>query len=1260
MDAATDGGPSETPKPQVSPSPPSDGPEGPRQAELKQEAETAGMPSENLESDSAAAKEEEPDSAAGKQNCLQQARQARHAKQAVPKEAEPEGMEVEDSKAEPETAKDEEAQPENMEVEDAKADPDAAKEEDEKMDDSKPEEETKMEDVREPETPAVQPPRGELEEDSAPDTRARVGKTVGLHALDSTLNVVTGLDNQLLMSLQDGGMDYLVAGVRTDMGVKRGRYLFEARIVENLKPQMGGNSWRAPQVLRLGVSLAGANSILFDEPDSCFFDSDGFVCGKVRKKVIAPFARIWGKAHTITLVLNLDPELPAANTISLFYNGARGTPPQPLPEHLLGKALFPTISYRNVSVHVNFGPEATCPLPFSCRTLQDAAAEDIEVLEASSTSGEEPAVFFPVGLPDEGLFDWLDLFLTENPSFTEISDRKLLEWAKMSQLWPQKSRPPSNDKPATSFGVPNVDGATVVRFIKSWVPLIKRNLVYMELKGNLSAKDRKEALATFKGRGLKRVALVLMGEPSVEYREYVQRLMKQDKAAEKENAVGRKGSISEEKEQLVELSEEELQMRHRKQAVPDLTDVAAKAAQSFSLPTEEEGFDEIRYLWQPKEVCVECLKRWQHNQKLMMCLDDIRPGEWFKKSWDEWMKAVKAWRQKQDEWVKKVAEEEAKRDEKEAPPKPKASDHEDFDVMGVEDENVDKLEEGHPLYLAFEIEDWMLLSIRFELHLLVHAFIKDAKDPDRTGFPEAHLLFYYGKYFKKSLSTKVYGVNNTTDLIEFVKDTVHLSTDSLEALLPSDTHLAYFVKQTENARRVRERRLNVGDETAGLNFIKAKLMQHTMDKDQKKITPGNKITPGKNLVGQGPTIRPMPVKVLTPSHSSNPTIPKAVNRPQILTPNLGMTKAANAASAASTPAASTSVQAPAAAGSQAQTLLPAPPGIVKQSQNLQSAAVSKAAAATVAGSGKFIPAPRSDMNTNTTGKGPHEPGVVTPRGTAADDGRRKWGPVKSGGHQLPEPPQRHGSVAREKSWGEAARPQQTDGPRKVPPPPEKPESQQTWGRKSVAQRPNGKRPRSWEGSGSDKDTSRNQGKPQPWVKDSSRSGNATSSSSNTGTTKRFGVSSKWVSQASVKQRASGNVRGDKERNDTKHSNRQSSRYESRGREGTREQSSSGRWQDSGSKDSHKQSYSGRSYGDKSYGDKGGHAKSSGRNDRSYGDKSYGDKGNQSTHGKGNQSTHGHAGHQGGSSANRGSGGSAIGHPGSRRNHGDRGGGRSWR
>merc|ERR1711990_1263540 len=80
-------------------------------------------------------------------------------------------------------------------------------------------------------------------------------------------------------------------------------------------------------------------------------------------------------------------------------------------------------------------------------------------------------------------------------------------------------------------------------------------------------------------------------------------------------------------------------------------------------------------------------------------------------------------------------------------PKLPEVDPEDVDVFAVED--VMDLGSGEPLFSKFGPEDWALLSLRAELHFLVHAFKKDVDDPDRPSFHESHLSFYYTKYFKK-------------------------------------------------------------------------------------------------------------------------------------------------------------------------------------------------------------------------------------------------------------------------------------------------------------------------------------------------------------------------------------------------------------------------------------------------------------------------------------------------------------------------------
>merc|ERR1712232_1312291 len=112
------------------------------------------------------------------------------------------------------------------------------------------------------------------------------------------------------------------------------------------------------------------------------------------------------------VVLNLDPDSPNKNTISLFKEGERVCEPQQLPEHLIGKTLYPHISFRSVTVQTLFGPTPAKELPFKCRSIQGAASADVNVL--AEKAGKHDVVL-PIAFPDEGTFGWLDGFLAKNP-----------------------------------------------------------------------------------------------------------------------------------------------------------------------------------------------------------------------------------------------------------------------------------------------------------------------------------------------------------------------------------------------------------------------------------------------------------------------------------------------------------------------------------------------------------------------------------------------------------------------------------------------------------------------------------------------------------------------------------------------------------------------------------------------------------------------------------------------------------------------------
>merc|ERR1712060_414390 len=67
-------------------------------------------------------------------------------------------------------------------------------------------------------------------------------------------------------------------------------------------------------------------------------------------------------------------------------------------------------------------------------------------------------------------------------------------------------------------------------------PLQKRNYVVMEVRGNLIQEERKDFLAKFSAPHFKKSALVMVGEPTTEFRKRVQTLMLADKQAVSDRA----------------------------------------------------------------------------------------------------------------------------------------------------------------------------------------------------------------------------------------------------------------------------------------------------------------------------------------------------------------------------------------------------------------------------------------------------------------------------------------------------------------------------------------------------------------------------------------------------------------------------------------------------------------------------------------------------------------------------------------------------
>eukprot|EP00435_Cladocopium_sp_Y103_P061919 s551_g23.t1 len=366
------------------------------------------------------------------------------------------------------------------------------------------------------------------EEDAPNDKSARIKEMPVFLTEDTTMNVIPSSTGNMLATLTDGGLQYLMAGARSNIGLKSGRYAFEVKILESSAPHedpaarnriMGSRSQ-----LRIGVSTTTSSLFLGETEDSLCFDSDGNVFRGRRKSTGGPK---FTTGDVVTLVVNMDTTGTNAKTVSLFKDGQRCSPPQPLPEALANQALYPALSFRNICVFYNFGPVPLVPLPFTCRMVKDASQKDVTI--KVEKPDEQHEVLFPVSLPDEGGFDWLDQFLETHPSFTELSDRALLRWCEKSGInrpkGYQAAARSSNDKPEMGFGIAALDDLSVRRMLQAVAGIQKQNLVVMEMKSNLLKSERKELTTRWAACGCKRVAAVVVGEPPASFRAFSQEMM---------------------------------------------------------------------------------------------------------------------------------------------------------------------------------------------------------------------------------------------------------------------------------------------------------------------------------------------------------------------------------------------------------------------------------------------------------------------------------------------------------------------------------------------------------------------------------------------------------------------------------------------------------------------------------------------------------------------------------------------------------------
>lgn len=337
--------------------------------------------------------------------------------------------------------------------------------------------------------------------------------------------------------------------------------------------------------------------------------------------------------------------------------------------------------------------------------------------------------------------------------------------------------------------------------------------------------------------------------------------------------------------EVAKLTPEEENIWFRKGTVEFSQSLIDKIYAHFTIPEKTEGFDDVRFDWDKMEGCKKRLSDYITVKKVTARMDDLIPSMGFVDKHKEWQKNVSVWQSKvtayksaitikaankvkrlQDKEKRKQAQEQVKvikakqkaaklkqkeeaakkaaeagteppPDEPEEEDEPEAEEDEKdeeeeeedvdanfdtLDVFGVED--VCDVGDKKPLVWSFQYEDWQLMCLRADLHHMLTFFKQDVVDTERNSMHIDNLAFYYQKYYKKALNLKAYGVETVPALLELVRDTVRVIDGKIvETILPNLGTFGLMAMITEECRRERLRRLNIGDQTAKVNVTQPQI-----------------------------------------------------------------------------------------------------------------------------------------------------------------------------------------------------------------------------------------------------------------------------------------------------------------------------------------------------------------------------------------------------------------------------------------------------
>eukprot|EP00397_Hematodinium_sp_SG-2012_P023410 GEMP01024318.1.p1 GENE.GEMP01024318.1~~GEMP01024318.1.p1 ORF type:complete len:487 (+),score=117.30 GEMP01024318.1:125-1585(+) len=254
---------------------------------------------------------------------------------------------------------------------------------------------------------------------------------VTLDQWDSHLDCAISDDGLEAMCLHTDGFQYMWKGARSTHGAIAGTYMFEVKVIENLRVVMPETSARNQNILRVGCSLPLSSLFLGDSAESYGWGGTG---KKSTGGKFLDFGGAFGAGDVIGVIMDVDNL-----SVSFTKNGKfMGTAFSNIAPAAKTTGLFPHILMKNVRVQVNFSKDdAWFPAPSNVYFLDEATSHSIVDNPVDHPRRLEEAEFIMmVGLPACGKTYWALKHMEENPrkNYTLLGTNTVIDQMKVVGL----------------------------------------------------------------------------------------------------------------------------------------------------------------------------------------------------------------------------------------------------------------------------------------------------------------------------------------------------------------------------------------------------------------------------------------------------------------------------------------------------------------------------------------------------------------------------------------------------------------------------------------------------------------------------------------------------------------------------------------------------------------------------------------------------------------------------------------------------------